>query len=460
MWFWWDAKVKWLMSKAVSPFDLFSDPTCLDNISYKDARFVFMAESVKTEDILNDDRYNHREDVISDNKLAASDMKVTLMKMTSGLNVEGWTAQKDLNTTIRYEGYVKQEEKNAKGGYYKHVVLTATALLVEEDTDFCDIPVRTYHTDVETNRQYTQGWVKNLIPAQKILNVNESNALEFNHVISRGRFVTDKGAGAGIVYNRNGQVIEKNRGYQFTQMPMQSQPVTVTEQIARASSYMEDMGSAHDAFLGRMPSGANSGKAIENLLAGEENNLTDLRDNLNDFYISTAKFILRTYSKKLMSVLVFFTPVPDKMTPEFNAIVGKKSPVSIKKQEVTYAGKKISIDVDRILEDNNVRVTIGTWLGTGKTDSRQAAVDLVTAGVLDKQTLLEYWNAPNIPLIMQRLNEEAQAKAAMAAAVSNPPGTMPAIDMPGGAPPGGAQPTQGTQPLPALPTPQIGAPPA
>lgn len=449
IWFWWDSTKKWLMSKAVSPFDLLPDPTCTDSVAYTDAKFVFMAESVKTDDIKNDKRYMHTEDVISDNKLAASDLKVTLMKMTSGLNVEGWNAQKDLNTTIRYEGYVKQEEKNSKGGMYKHVVLTATVLLVDEDTDFTDMPVRTYHTDVETNRQYTQGWVKNLIPAQKILNVNESNALEFNHVISRGRFVADKGAGAGIVYNRNGQVIEKNRGYAFQQMPMQSQPVTVENQITRASRYMEDMGAAHDAFVGRMPSGANSGVAIENLLAGEENNLTDLRDNLSDFYTSTAKFILKVFSKKLMSVMVFFTPLPDKEVPDFNALVGQKSPVSIQKQEITYSGKKQNVTVDRILENNNIRVTIGTWLGTGKQDSRTEAIELAKNGLLDKQTLLEFFNAPNIPRIIDRVNKEAAAKAAMQAAVSQPPGTMPAIDMPGGMGGGGPQPTTGV--TPALP---------
>lgn len=450
MWFWWDATKRWLCADPVEPFDLFPDPTSKDTLAFSDALFLFRAIPKKERELQDDTRFKNKGLIVADNKLAESDMKVTLLQLTSGLNLNAWSDKKDLETVMTYEGYVKLSEPNSKGGMYDHVILTPTAEILYEETKFKDMPCRAYHTDIETGRQYTQGWVKNLIGPQKILDTLESNTLEFNHVISKGRFVTDKGSGVGIVVNKNGQIIEKNRGSYFQQLPMQSQPVTVENQIMRASRYMEDIGASHDAFVGRMPSGANSGVAIDTLLSGEENNLTDLRDNLADWLISTAKFILKAYSIHLMEVVTFFTPVSDQKELAVNSVTGKQSPIKQEKQDVTFNKVKKSVEIERILEENNIRVTVGTWLGTGKTDSRKELMELYDKKIVDQQTVLEYYNAPNIPSIIENTKKRMAEEAAMQAAVQSPPGTMPAININptagGGANPAGNTPAAGGMP--------------
>lgn len=428
LWFWWDAEERWLRCIGVDPWDFIPDPTAEDTLEYSDAQFIARAFKTKVRDIQNNDEYAHRDLVIADNLLAASDMKATLMRLTSGVNQDAWTNEKDLETVLGFEIYYRVREANAKGGYINHAIITATATLVDEPTKFKSMPARTYHTDTETGKQYTQGWVKNMIGPQKMIDKLETQTLEYNHIFGKGRYVTEKGSGVTSVVNKNGHIIQKNKGKYFEQLRTESQPASVDNQIVRANRYIEDVGSAHDAFVGRMPTGANSGVAIENLLLGEENNLTDLRDNLDEFLMSVGRFVLAAFALHKMNIMTMFNYEPSEDEPKFYAAVGNASPIRMQKTKVTYNGKEQDILLHRILEDNNVRVTMGTWIGTNKIGGQEQLMKLAEAGLIDRQTILEFWNAPNIPRIMERLNKEATQKAIMQAAVAQPPGTVPAID--------------------------------
>lgn len=450
-WYWWDGKDQWLRCINVDPFDFLPDPTAKDTMEYSDAKFVARAYTKKAEELRQDPRFKNKGDIVADNILAASDMKVALLQLTAGVNDNAWTDNKDLETTMCFEIYYRVNADNDKGGRINHAIITATAILIDESTRFVDMPARTYHTDTETNKQYTQGWVKNLIGPQKIIDQNESTTLEYNHIFGKGRYVTEKASGVNVIINKNGQIITKNRGTYFEQLQALPQTSTVENQTIRASRYLENLGAAHDAFVGRMPTGANSGIAIETLLAGEENNLADLRDNLHIFMISNAHFILRSFARSRMKYLLVSTQKPDKSEPDFYAMVGNQSPIKTKKVEIVYGGEKKTVDVQRIMEENNIRVTIGTWLGTGKNDSQNRLLEFAKAGLIDTQTVLEFFNAPNIPEVMKRLKQAAEDKARLAAATANAPGTVPAIEPPGGA---GAGPATGNA---GAVTPQGGA---
>lgn len=457
VWFWWDAAVQWLRCMAVNPFEFIPDPTAKDYLAYSDAKFVARAYSQKEADLKADERFMNREEVIADNKISSSDMRTTLLQLSPGVNQNAWTDNKDLETTMCYELYYRTKELNEKGGNIWHAIVTPTTLLLDEPTRFLgDMPARTYHTDIETGQQYTQGWVKNLIAPQKIIDQNESSTLEYNHIFSKGRYVTDKDSGVGVIVNQNGQVITKNRGSYFEQLTTQPQPLTVERQTQRALLYMENIGAAHDAFMGRLPTGAESGKAIEALMLGEENNLGDLRTNFDDFMVSSGEFILRAFSRHRVDVRVIFSDNPEHPDePDVSAVVGDSSPLKEEEVEVMYNGTKKKVKVERIIEKNNVRVTVGTWIGSGKLGSQDTLFKMAEAGIVDTQTILENYNAPNIPRILDRLSKQKANEAMMQAAVTQPPGTMPAIDMGMGAngnQPGGGLGTGGTpEGAPAVP---------
>lgn len=453
LWFWWDAKDQWFPCKGIDPWDFIPDPTAEDTLEYSDAKFVARAYKKKAKEIQADSRFKNTGEVAPDNLVASSDMKTALLQLTAGLNPNSWAENRDLETTMCYELYYRVGDYNEKEGKVNHSIITPTTILVDEPTRFNEIPVRTYHTDTETGKQYTQGWVKNLIGPQKIIDQNETQTLEYNHIFGKGRYVTEKGSGVNTIVNRNGQIVTKNRGTYFEQLRTDPQPASVENQTIRASRYMENIGAAHDAFVGRMPTGANSGVAIDTLLQGEENNLADLRDNLDDFMVSTARLVLRTFARNRMSIVSMFNQEPDQKEPNFFAAVGNKSPIMAKNVPISYNGEIKKVTLDRIMEENNIRVTMGTWLGMNKIGGQTKLLELASAGLVDKQSVLEYYNAPNIPAIMTRLNEQEAQKALMQAAVSQPPGTVPAIPQPGAGATGGGIVQGGLAPIvaPTLP---------
>lgn len=460
VWFWWDAVKQWLMCETVGPFDFIPDPTARDYLAYSDAKFVARAFARKAADIKRDTRFSNLDEVVADNLVAASDMKTTLLQLSPGINQNAWVNNKDLETTMCYELYYRTSEDNEKGGNISHAIITPTTILLDEPTRFKDdMPARTYHTDIETGQQYTQGWVKNLIPPQKIIDYNESSTLEYNHIFGKGRYITDKDSGVSQIVNENGQIMTKRRGSYFEQLRADPLPSTVENQTKRALLYMENLGAAHDAFAGRMPTGAESGKAIEALQLGEENNLGDLRTNFDDFMVSSGEFILRAFSRHRVNPRVLFEDDqehPD--TPKMSAVIGDSSPLKPSEMNITYNKKQFKVPVERIIENNKVRVTVGTWIGSGKLGSQDTLMKMAEVGIIPIQTVLEYYNAPNIPRIMDLLAKQQADKARMNAAVSNPPGTVPAVDASGnqggnglgaGATPpagGGASPAPGSVP--------------
>jgi len=152
-----------------------------------------------------------------------------------------------------------------------------------------------------------------------------------------------------------------------------------------------------------------------------------------------------------------FNQSQDKEEPDMFAAVGNQSPIKAKDVPVSYNGEIKKVKLERIMEDNNIQVTMGTWLGMSKMGSETKLLELTKAGLIDPQTALEFYNAPNIPRVMDRLMKKKSEEALLQAAVGQAPGTVPAIDMmggqgaPGGVPQGmpmGAPPP-GKQPLPA-----------
>jgi len=125
---------------------------------------------------------------------------------------------------------------------------------------------------------------------------------------------------------------------------------------------------------------------------------------------------------------MMFNTSPDKEEPDFYAAVGNKSPIRLNKTRIKFNGKDKEVPISRILEDNNVRVTMGTWIGTNKLGSLDQLTKLAEAGLIDKQTVLEFYNAPNIPRILERIGKEQTQAAMLQAATTSAPGTMPAIE--------------------------------
>jgi hypothetical protein len=134
-----------------------------------------------------------------------------------------------------------------------------------------------------------------------------SSIAEYNQIMNKIKYVTDKGAGVRIINNEHGQIIEKKRGYNITTQAISPISQAIYQQIDYAGSFIEDIGAMHDASKGRIPAGAKSGRAIEALQVGDSNNMSELVENIEDFLEDVYEYILWLASKHyqdLKSVIV------------------------------------------------------------------------------------------------------------------------------------------------------------
>jgi hypothetical protein len=153
-------------------------------------------------------------------------------------------------------------------------------LLRNEKAEFDKYPLIPVASDDNPNEIYGEGYVKNLISIAKIRNRLESQIVEYNNIINRGRLIAEKGAGCTRISNETGEIIEHKPGTTVTEFHPGGLAPDINQQIGRMNDYEQEISGVQDAFSGKVPEGVKSGVALESLKAQTANNLQDLKDNL------------------------------------------------------------------------------------------------------------------------------------------------------------------------------------
>lgn len=273
-----------------------------------------------------------------------------------------------------------------------------TTIREPEKTDLTRFPFFRLPSDVEPLKMYGQGWVKNLISPNKLLNQLESQVAEYNDLMNRGKWVSDKGAGVRVINNNNGQIIEKKRGFDVIQASISPLSAAIFKQIENASMYMEDMGGAHDATMGRIPTGAKSGKALEALQVGDSNNLSEIVENLEEFLEDVYEYILELVSKKYQFARRIITTTGS----------GEKEFIDIIGSEAKGAeGESLAPEGALVVEPKNmVDVKITSWLAETQEARREALIKLFELQAIDLETLLQGYAIGNVAQVIQRVQRQ------------------------------------------------------
>jgi hypothetical protein len=259
---------------------------------------------------------------------------------------------------------------------------------------------------------YGQGWVKNLIPANRALDRLESSLAEYNDLVNKGKWVSDKGAGVRVINNENGQIIEKKRGFDVHQEPIASLSPAIYTQIENMNRYIEDIGGAHDASLGRIPTGAKSGKALEALQAGDSNNMSEIVENIEEFLEEVYEYILALASEKYQFARMI-VPVSQSGEREFIQVIGEGA-----------ANQPEGATI--IPEKNMVDVKITSWLAHTAEVKQEILKDLYDRKAIDQQTLLEGFEIGSIADIIQRTKQQMQEEQTNELAMQGMQGKMQA----------------------------------
>ena len=371
------------------------------------------------EEIENDPKYKKQVgDLDTTDKMFASNLKSALQDSDYGHKNKGTNDKGTLVYEVRY--FVAKENK--KGGNVNIATFTESSFLRHVETTDKSLydSMQFYRTDDNPGEDYGEGWVKNLIPPQKLLDILESITASYHNMFAKGRYMVANNSGAKIITNENGTIVTYNSGHKPQVENAPSMAASVDNQISRVNIYLEDIGGQHDASLGRLPSGASAGIAIEALQEGDANNLKDLVDNYNIFLTDVAYATFKKYAHNLKTTKVIQTNDKDKDgKPDFFAIIGEDAtniPTT-----VTYRGKQIPVCVIR--DDEKVRVSVDTWMAYTREAREQRIYKHYTAGLISRKAALEALNYSDVDDIISDAIKEEVVAAMVAQGPAQPPVT-------------------------------------
>lgn len=254
--------------QVLDPFDTYIDPYAR---SVDDARYFIKVISRPKEIVEKNPNYD--QDVVKEisttSKTSESMYKELINTNTNDTSATG-------SNLLLHEAWCVTEEG------IRVITTCEGKILRNEITDFKKLPFEIYFPDVNMNEIYGEGWVKNLVPLNKALNYLERAVLEYNILFSKGKYITDANSGIKIINNKNGQILRHKPGHNITQMDMKPMSSTPFNQIDNIKDYMQNIGAAHEAFMGKAPAGVTAGTAFETLVANAYTNIIDLIDNLAD----------------------------------------------------------------------------------------------------------------------------------------------------------------------------------
>ncbi len=385
---------------VVDPYDLYWDPAARFP---KEARYCILAVRRQKADLMEDPKYKgaNWDNVKADSQLAASNLKSRILQFERGGSVTG--QDKNDGTVIVKEYWYK--EHNDKTNETKIMLCTKAGdeiIRQPVDTELDRFPFFRLCSDIEPLSMYGTGWVKNLIPINKLLNMLESSAAEYNMIVNKAHILMDKGAGVRTVTNEHGTFIEKKRGYSVEFMPITPLTSVLPNQITNANRYIEDIGALHDASLGRIPTGATSGVSIEALQEGDSNNLSELTENTEEFLEDVNEYILYLVSKKYQFARNI-SPTTETGERKFMKIIGQEADEEVKTEGMT-----------EVPTQNIVDVSIASYIAHTSEGRRMAVKDLATIMPnLPPEVILQAYSVGPIADIIKKMREEEKHQQAV-----------------------------------------------
>lgn len=406
----WNEEKQEIEVNVIDPYDLYWDDTARTE---EEARFVILSVRRSIDDLKDDPKYKgvNWSEIGTDDKLSSSPFKERMIQYERGSSTskgdkkDGTVLVKEFWYKETVEEEVTDEESGEKKKVRKPKIMLCTmasgqVIRKPVDTGLDRFPFFVLHSDVEPLSIYGNGWVKNLIPLNRLLNRLESSSAEYNDIVNKMRLHVEKGAGLRNMTNEHGTFVETKKGFMPTFMPVPALSAQLQQQIANVNRYIEDIGSLHDASLGRVPSGVKSGVGIEALQEGDSNNLSELTENIELFLEQVYEYIMYLASQKYQFAkkIVTTTTTGEK---QMMTVIGEGANPALLEEGTLVIPEKLIVDVK-----------ITSWLAYTQEGRRMAVKDLVSLiPDLPPEFILEAYQTGNIADIVRKIGEQQKKKA-------------------------------------------------
>ena len=383
------------------PFDVWIDKRAYLYAGRLVGRFVAKTIVKSVDEVKNDKRYDEkaRKEVKPDDELATSRLKAKILTKEIGTNEDA-----KIPTVTVKEFHLWDDEKNSKKGNIKIFTYAGDQILLEEDSPDKEFPIYFYQISMYPLKVYQRAWVTDAVPLNKAIDRALSQKIMYMNQALTFKIIAEKGHGAGVVSNEMGEILEINKGRMYQQMTMNPMPTGYDSVTDESNAYIEDILGAHDAALGRMPTGARSGSTLEAIQAADSNNLTGLTQSLESFLSVVGERILDIISKKYQVSRIIKLSEPEE-GQEYMKVIGEGS-----KQKPEGA--------TIITEDNEIIVKIGSWLGHTVEAKRETILKLAELGVLPAEEVLRQFEYPNVEELSAKARDQRMEQSQMDLAIA------------------------------------------
>lgn len=391
-------------------FDIWVDPRATIRSGLIKGRYVFKGVTKALDEIRTDKRYDvaadknenkdengkpmkfNRELVKSDSELASSEMKARILRK------EGLSEEENTKRATVYEFQLYDDEGNDEGGYVQLFTFSGDRVLRDEALKQKCFSIYCLQVPQDTKKIYHRAWVSDLIPINKALNRNVSQKIMYSNQALIFRILAEKGHGINKFTNEMGDVMEYNKGRMVKQWETSPMPQDGLDSLLNA--YIEDMGGAHEAALGRMPTGARSGKVLESLQAADSNNLSGIRISIESFLSVLGSAILDIVAEKYVASRIAQITDPeigeDGKKSSYISVVGEGAPDDIKGDDTHTI----------INKGNTLIVKIGSWLGHTMEAKRETLFEMADRKIIPTDEVLRQFEFPNIEDLSEKARKE------------------------------------------------------
>lgn len=356
--------------------------------------------------VKSDKRYDEkaRKEVQPDEELAESSFKAKIIRKDIG----GGSTKNAIPTVTVKEFLLWDDDSNSKGGHVKLFTYAGDKILREEDLSDKEYPIYIYQIQMNPLKIYQRAWISDAIPLNKAIDRLMSQKIMYINQAIVYRIIAEKGHGASTITNEQGEIVEINKGRQYQQMSMTPLPESISLTSGEANSYLEDTMGAHDAALGRMPAGARSGDTLEAIQAADSNNLTGLTDSLESFLSVVGEAILSKVSEKWQVSRIIKISEPEESEDGKNEYM----------KAIGSNAKQRPDGATVIDKDNELIVTIGSWLGHTLEAKRNTILKLAELGILPGEEVLRQFEFPNVEDLSSKAREQRLEQDKMQLAIA------------------------------------------
>jgi hypothetical protein len=150
----------------------------------------------------------------------------------------------------------------------------------------------------------------------------------------------------------------------------------------------------------------------------------DFVDNLEDFLTVVAQKLLKKIAENYTTVKVIQDLGNKGEDAKYFAVVGEKYKSKKTEDKNKFKIGPDFVDLVQIGKDNQIRVTIGSWLGYTKEMMQEKTLKLLQLNAIDQSTFLKLWEFGDVDKIVQETRKKDMLKSIM----NKPQGDVKTVD--------------------------------